>query len=232
MPTPDENQLETAIPIDRLIRSRRRTLALQVDAGGRLIVRAPLRLPHAEIERFVRLRADWIRRQQARSRATPPPVHHYRPGEQFLYLGETYPLELVDGAQPALELREGTFRLARAALPRAEWFFTRWYRARAREEFTQRAGQYAQREGLRFERIRISSARTRWGSCSSRGTLSFTWRLVMAPPAAIDYVVVHELAHLRHHGHTSAFWQQVSAWLPDWRRPAAWLKENGYRLAL
>ncbi len=223
---------DDAISIDRLIRSKRRTLALQIDTGGRLIVRAPLRLPRAEIERFVQLRAGWIRRHQQRARAEAFPAHRYQPGERFLYLGVEYPLEVIEGQRTALELRDGVFRLARAAVPRAEQVFTAWYRARAREVFSQRAGAHAQQVGVRFDRLRVSSARTRWGSCSSQRTLSFTWRLVMAPPEVIDYVVVHELAHLQVRGHTRAFWGQVAAWLPDWQQRAAWLKQNGYRLSL
>lgn len=220
------------IAIDRLIRSQRRTLALQIDARGQLVVRAPQRLPRVEIERFVRSRAAWIRSHQQRVRAAQPPQHRYRSGERFLYLGEEYPLEIVDVSRPALELRAGVFRLSRSVAPQAEQLLTRWYREQAREAFTRRAEFQAQRLGLRFAKLRVSSARTRWGSCSSRGTLSFTWRLVMAPPAVIDYVIVHELAHLQIQGHGRAFWQLVSAWLPGWQSSAAWLKENGYRLSL
>lgn len=220
------------ITIDRLIRSQRRSLALQIDSSGRLIVRAPLRLPRAEIERFVQSRAPWIRKHQQRMLAIRPPEHHYQAGERFLYLGEEYPLAILDSERPALELRDGQFRLARAALPRAAQLFERWYRNQARAVFSQRAGDQARRVGQSFAQLRVSSARTRWGSCSSRRTLSFTWRLVMAPPAVIDYVIVHELAHLQVHGHTPAFWGLVAAWLPEWRNAVGWLKENGYRLVI
>lgn len=223
---------EEIIAIDRLIRSKRRTLALQIDAGGRLIVRAPLHLPRAEIERFVQLRAGWIHKHQQRSRVEVRPEHVFQPGERFLYLGVEYPFEIVAAQRPALQLHDGIFQLSHSAQPRAASLFTRWYRSQAREVFAQRAGFHARRVGAQFEKISISSARTRWGSCSNRRTLSFTWRLVMAPLAAVDYVVVHELAHLQHHGHTRAFWQQVEAWLPDWKAQAAWLKQNGYRLSL
>jgi predicted metal-dependent hydrolase len=228
----DENQTGEPIAIDRLVRSRRRTLALQVDSSGRLIVRAPLRLPRTEIERFVQSRADWIRKHQQRSRTRQPLVHRYQNGERFFYLGNEYPLEIVSAVRPALDLCDGVFRLSQSALPDAEAVFTRWYRRQAGALFAQRAEFHARRVGVRFEKLRVSSARTRWGSCSNRRTLSFTWRLVMAPPEVIDYVVVHELAHLQNHGHTHAFWQQVALWMPDWRQRADWLKENGYRLSL
>ncbi len=223
---------EDAIRIDRLVRSKRRTLALQIDAGGRLIVRAPQRMPLRDIERHVQARADWIRKHQQHFRARPAPEHHYRPGERFSYLGAEYPLALVETARPALALIDGVFCLSRAALPRAGQVFTAWYRARAREVFTRRAGEHARRVGVSFENLRVSSARTRWGSCSNQRTLSFTWRLVMAPPEAIDYVVIHELAHLQVRGHSRDFWALVARWMPAWQPAAAWLKENGYKLSL
>jgi len=223
---------DDAIRIDRLIRSKRRTLALQIGADGRLIVRAPQRMPLCDIERHVQARADWIRKHQERFRARPAPEHHYRPGERFLYLGAEYPLALVENARPALALVDGEFRLSRAALPRARQVFTAWYRARAREVFTQRAVEHARQVGVSFENLRVSSARTRWGSCSNQRTLSFTWRLVMAPPEAIDYVVIHELAHLQVRGHSRDFWALVAGWMPAWQPAAAWLKENGYKLSL
>lgn len=96
----------------------------------------------------------------------------------------------------------------------------------------QRAQELARQAGVQFDKLRVSSARTRWGSCSSRGALSFTWRLVMAPPEVIDYVVTHELAHLQVRGHSREFWALVAHRMPGWQAAAAWLKENGYRLSL
>jgi predicted metal-dependent hydrolase len=91
---------------------------------------------------------------------------------------------------------------------------------------------FAGLHGFEPGKLRISSARTRWGSCSRQGTLSFTWRLVMAPEEVIDYVVVHELCHLRHLNHSKAFWGLVEGILPDYKVRRAWLKRHGERLQL
>jgi predicted metal-dependent hydrolase len=91
---------------------------------------------------------------------------------------------------------------------------------------------YAAQHGFQPGRIRITSARTRWGSCSSKGTLSFTWRLVMAPLEVVDYVVIHELAHLRVKNHSQVFWDSVAALMPDYKRHVTWLKKNGRFLTL
>jgi predicted metal-dependent hydrolase len=234
-----------------LVRSKRKTLALIVQGDGSLLVRAPLRLGRARIDQFVAGKADWIskHRQAAVARPAAPAAHHYSAGEQFWFLGQRYPLEIVPEAhaearstaraeRPLLELKGGKFRLAQRAVPQAAEVFTAWYKQQARLVLAERVQQVAAcpaspggaRHGLSFQGMHISSARTRWGSCSSRGSLSFTWRLVLAPLEVVDYVVAHELAHLRVRNHSPAFWQEVSALLPDYAPRKQWLKANGHLL--
>jgi hypothetical protein len=86
--------------------------------------------------------------------------------------------------------------------------------------------------GLVYASLRITSARRRWGSCGPKGTLNFSWRLVMAPPPVIDYVIVHELAHLEIRNHSRLFWERVARWSPDYKQQQAWLKANGRLLSL
>jgi predicted metal-dependent hydrolase len=223
--------LNVPISIDRLIRSRRRSLALVVEHDGSLTVRAPQRTPESQIRAFVESKAAWVARKQAEARASYVPPKQYREGEQFLYLGQTYPLTIVRTQRPALTL-DGSLRLSRSALPKAEATFTRWYRAKAVEVIGARVAHYANLYGFQYGRIRISSARTRWGSCSAQGTLSFTWRLVMAPLEVIDYVVVHELVHLKHRNHSRQFWGGVAAIIPTYKEHVRWLKINGRLLTL
>jgi hypothetical protein len=214
-----------------LIRSRRRTIALIVETDGRLVVRAPMRAPAKFIREFVESKAAWIRRKQAEMRSARLPDRRYTDGEHFFYLGKSYTLTLVGPQRPALQLDSG-FRLARAAQSRARAAFVRWYKGRAESEITARVRQYAEKYGFRYERVRITSAHARWGSCSSKGTLSFTYRLVMAPPAVIDYVVVHELVHLQVKNHSRAFWSRVGDLMPDYKVRVAWLRKNGRLLTL
>jgi predicted metal-dependent hydrolase len=219
--------------IDQIIYSRRKTLALIMRADGTLLVRAPQRANRLQIAQFVESKADWIRRAQEEVKRLPPPppAREYKPGESFLYLGKAYRLELVEKATPALILRDH-FYLAKKSLPSASTAFTAWYKRRAREVLTARVQQYAAQLGFKVNQVKITSARTRWGSCSSKGTLSFTWRLVMAPPPVIDYVVVHELAHLRERNHSKHFWALVQSYMPDYKARQDWLKHNGATLSL
>lgn len=166
-----------------LVRSARRTLAVEIDREGRVLVRAPLRCPQREIDRFLRSRAAWIAgKQEAQKRRA---LLHPEP----------------DAAE-------------RAALI-----------ARAKAELPPRVAYYAARMGLSPAGITVTGARTRFGSCSARGRLSFSWRLMAYPDAAVDYVVVHELAHLRHMDHGPAFYALVASVLPDHRARRALLRE-------
>ena len=102
----------------------------------------------------------------------------------------------------------------------------------AKEYFPKRVAYFQQFTGGTYNRITIRDQKTRWGSCSARGTLSFNWRLMLAPPAILDYVVVHELCHLTHMDHSPAFWQAVGKVYPDYRTARKWLKDHGQELVL
>lgn len=219
------------IEIHRLVRSKRKTLALIVETDGRLTVRAPLRMKETDIRRFIEEKKDWIERKQAGTKKDAPAPRQYVDGEVFLYLGKEIPLRLVPGGNPALVLGR-VFKLAKPAQAKAQPVFEAWYKKQARAVLSERVKFFSRVHGFKAGKMRISSARTRWGSYSSKGTLSFTWRLVMAPPEVIDYVVVHELCHSKALNHSKEFWAQVEKILPDYKNRRKWLKKNGGRLRL
>jgi len=217
------------IEINKLVRSKRKTLSLIVETDGSLTVRAPLRIKDADIWRFIEIKSEWIKRKQAQVRKDALAPRQYVDGEKFWYLGKEVPLRIVLDGKPALVM-DRVFKLRRSAQPQAASHFEKWYKKQAREVLTERVEYFTQKHSFKVSKIRISSARTRWGSCSHKGTLSFTWRLVMAPLKVIDYVVVHELCHLKEMNHSKAFWAQVEAILPDYKQQRAWLKKQGRKL--
>ena len=123
--------------------------------------------------------------------------------------------------------RDGEFVIAARYAAAARDFFEEWFRERAAKYFRERAEFFASAHNLEFTRIKINSASSRWGSCSVRKTLNFSWRLLMTPPDVIDYVIVHELAHLKELNHSRRFWLEVEAMLPDYRNAKTWLRDNG-----
>lgn len=224
--------MTTAPEIQQLIRSRRKTIALIIQRDGALIVRAPLRAPEKTIRELVAAKADWIRAKQAQLQAAPAPAQRkFQPGETLPFLGKYLPLVAAPPTRPLIHLAGDSIRLSSAASAPRE-AFTRWYKAQAAAYFEQRVAALAQHHRFQYTKLRITSARTRWGSCSSKGTLSFTWRLVMASPEVIDYVIIHELAHLKVRNHSEKFWALVATLMPGYKTHVQWLKKHGQSLEL
>ena len=220
------------IEINQIIRTKRKTLALIVKPDGSLIVRAPLRASEKRIQEFVEKNRQWIEKNQANALAAPARAsRYYLPGEMFLYLGAAYPLEMVEGQRQPLWL-DSTFKLAASHQSEAALAFERWYREQARQVLSARVELFARQYGFRYKGIRITSARTRWGSCSASGSLSFSWRLIQAPQNVVDYVVVHELVHTVIHNHSKRFWHRVGVILPEYREHRQWLRAHGRELLI
>lgn len=220
------------IQIDKLVRAKRRTIALIVERDGSLTVRAPKRAALADIEQFIQQKSSWIERSREKIKAIGLPIKkQFIDGEKFLFLGNTYELRLVDSHHPALAFDDG-FTLSTAARAQGEKFFIDWYKKQAAQIFPERVLYHARLHGFSPKQIKINSAKTRWGSCGSNGNINFTWRLVMAPLDVIDYVVVHELAHLRVRNHSLQFWKLVAAIDVNYKKKRQWLRENSETLTL
>jgi predicted metal-dependent hydrolase len=183
--------------------ARVRRARIVVAANRPVEVVVPPGTPAAWIERFVGRHRPWIERRQA-ALAGVPSLGLQRAGVAWLH-GQALPAPSGDPVA--------------------------WYRRQARRELTEIARREGDRLGLTgWSRIRIGDQRSRWGSCSSRGTLSFSWRLVLAPRPVLDYVVVHELCHLRHAHHRSSFWRMVENAWPLFDEHRRWLREHGREL--
>ena len=148
-----------------------------------------------------------------------------------MFLGNAYPLEVAKRQKKPLILEEN-FKLAESAQSNAKLVFERWYRAQARQILDERVELYARQYGFQYTKIGITSARTRWGSCSASGSLNFSWRLILAPLEAVDYVVVHELVHTVFHNHSKQFWKMVGEVMPDYSERRKWLRKNAPQLIL
>lgn len=222
------------IRIDKIIRSRRKTYSLEVTRQGELLVRAPWFMTDRQIEKVVLDKSNWIlqKMELVRNRQMVGPLHTFSEGEKFLFLGEYYPLCIQQAQKTALSLVDHTFILDNRYSQTAEKIFETWYRKQARSYFSEHLSALAAKLQVQPKVLRISSARTRWGSCSTSGTISLSWRLIMAPTAIIDYVIIHELIHLRHPNHSPQFWAEVETWYPEHKTAKLWLKTNGSLLSL
>lgn len=221
-----------ALPAYTLIHSRRKTVALIVQPDGSLVVRAPQCATRRQVEEVIHTKLTWIQQAQDKMRQAQAarPVVEFKAGAKFPLLGHLYQLRLAENNRLPLTLGS-VFTLDRRFLPQGRQIFEQFYRAQARLVIGLRVERLAQQHGFKVAGVRISGAKTRWGSCSVKGTLSFSWRLVLLPIEVIDYVVVHELVHLRIKNHQKAFWERVAAILPDYKVQRKWLRENGNRMA-
>ncbi|OGV50686.1 MAG: hypothetical protein A2X49_14075 [Lentisphaerae bacterium GWF2_52_8] len=215
------------IAIHEILRSPRRTVGLEVRPDARLVIRAPLRLPLSEIENIVSSKHAWIIRQQLRARTLQhkKQERNFIDGDKFLFRGDSWPLKLTDEESDGLRFEQGFF-LPRHLQPEAPALFSAWYRNEAEKIIPSRVMEIAENFKFKVCRIRLSSASGRWGSCGAGGTLNLNWTLILAAPAVLDYVIAHELAHLREMNHSARFWQEVSFLCPDWQRHRKWLRQH------
>lgn len=216
----------------KVIRSRRRSISLEINRRGKLILRMPLHLPEKVGLAFVKEKSLWIRKKIAVIAQKTPAYKSFTVGEEFLFLGNKYPLFFVLEKKPAMILKEGFFQMSESRKKKASMVFRNFYKNAARDFTGKIVREYGQKFSLQYKNVKITSAKTRWGSCSNRGNISFSWRLIMAPPDVVEYVVVHEMAHLKHGNHSHRFWSEVKKMLPNYEIRKKWLKDNGYSLVL
>lgn len=224
----------------RRSRRRRKTVEIAVDPVDGVLVAAPAFATDAEVENIVRRRALWIVRRLAEVDSDGAiPRREWVTGETLLYLGRQYRLRLVDsdGSVDApvrlsgrwLEVHASDGRGMASEKQEIIRAVEGWYRQRAVKKLKERVDVYAPRLGVRPKEILVRSQAKRWASCSPDGTLRFNWRIIMAPLSVLDYVVVHELCHLRYANHDRRYWQCVAAAMPDYSARREVLKRNGFR---
>ena len=215
-------------------RHRRRTIAISIERDGRVVVRAPAKTARDALHQFVQEKRPWIKKKllQIRQERTDTHPRAFVSGETFFYLGDRYPLKVtynLSGASP-LAFIGGEFQLNERFKGDRKALFVAWYKKQAETLIRQRMDRYREVMDIPSVHARITSAKYQWGGCSSRDRITFSWKIVLAPLPMVDYVVVHELAHLSERNHSSNFWKIVETILPDYRVRRQWLKEHGYLL--
>ncbi len=222
----------TSLRPDRIVRSRRRTLSLEITPAAELVVRAPLRATDSWIMKLVEEKRGWIEKKIAEAKNRPTPgERRFVSGDAFLFLGRSYPLAVLEGSNAGISLGDRLY-IGEERLPECHGLLKAWYTQKAAEILPARVAGVAAILDYVPKKIRISDTRRRWASCSSTGTLSFCWRLILAPPEVIDYVIIHELVHLRQPDHSDRFWEKVKKAMPDYERHRHWLRENERMLAI
>ncbi len=212
------------IPEFKLIRSKRRTIALYIQPDATLLVKAPLKTSLQYIEQFVEQKRQWIDKRRTfltqRSFA--------KKDDQYLFLGQI--LTLTCGNYTHISITEKRLLFPISLLFRKEKELNLWYMQQAKKIITEQAKKYAKEMKTSFRSITFSDTKSQWGRCTEDNRLQFNWRLVMAPLLVINYVVIHELAHTLVKDHSQIFWMKVRRSQPSYRQQIKWLEENGHKL--
>jgi predicted metal-dependent hydrolase len=209
---------------------RRRTITFTIDEAG-LRIGAPLRASQSRIESLLIAHTHWIARKLAQWQARRPPPVILREGAVVMLLGEPLLLAAAAGTigRDGNRLRIDADMQDPVALSAS---VVAWLRDTAQDWFERRAAHYAPALNVNVRKIRLSNARMRWGTCHADGRILLNWRLIQMPPTLVDYVVVHELAHLREPNHSPRFWRWVAEVLPDYKSRQRELRREGHRYLL
>lgn len=215
--------------IEKIIKSDRKSISIQVLDNGNLLIRAPRRISKKEIERIINKHQNWIEKKQKIIKSRTNITKKFVEGETFLLFGKKLFLQFSKNfAIPAIF--DNKILINQVVEKNWRQIFELWYKKTALDFFKKRVFIYSKLLGVNYKNIKISNAQKRWGSCSSNGNINLNWRLIMSPIEIIDYVVIHELAHLIEPNHSKNFWYHVQRIQPEYKQHREWLKENGYML--
>ena len=223
------------LPIEVVRTKRRKTASIEViDGAVHAIV--PEQLSNGRIEALLKKRISWIRMKlREQSRIVTPKIKEYVSGENFTYLGRNYRLKVLRDTDHNVKLKGGYLEVGVGTNPTDSEIrnaLVQWYEAHALQRLTEKTNRYASIMGVSLNLVSVRDYKARWGSCSSKGEISFNWRIIIAPHHIVDYVVVHELCHLKHPNHSPAYWKSVKHEISDYEVCRQWLKEHGTELVI
>ncbi len=219
-----------------VVRTRRRKTASIKVIDGLVQAIVPDQLSNARVEELIQKRTSWIRRKlQEQSQVVTPKPKEYVSGESFTYLGRNYRLKILSDGNRGVKLIGGYLEVGVAKKTKEGYIWNSlidWYENHALERLTEKTTRYAGIMGVSPNSISVRNYKSRWGSCSSRGDISYNWRIIIAPHRIVDYVVVHELCHLKHPNHSPAYWRSVKREMPDYNECRQWLKMHACELVI
>lgn len=232
-----------------IIRSKRKTICMSVNKDGSVTVKAPRLYPtEKEIAKFVEQKADWILKQRERQqeREDMKLVRRFETDYSFPYLGQERLVEMRSAKKTSITYEDNKIIIKTPACEALEVDYEalenvekidklrtdlkKWYKKQAYAYVCKRVDCYKEIIGVTVTSVSIKSRKSQWGSCDSNGNLTFSWRLVMARPEAIDYVVIHELCHRKYMDHSKQFWNEVQKYMPEFKEQKRWLEENSVNL--
>lgn len=213
----------------QVVRTRRKTVGIYIERDGTVMLRAPLEASDEKLAMVVEQKLNWIYRNQAlwKELNAHAPRREFVSGETFYVGGQACLLDIRNDASAPLYQEGDRLVLSRAQVDKADELMRAMYRKLGYEQLPQLIRRYAPRMGVKPGNLRVWELKNRWASCSAAGNLNFHWRVLALPQDIQKYLVVHELAHLKHPNHGKEFWNVVDKTMPKWKAAAEWLRVNG-----
>jgi len=208
-----------------ITRSNRKTIALKVSPHGEVEVVAPLDASSIEIDNIIKKKKFWLYKTINKTKEKLPNKlkKEYISGELFWYLGKRYRLDVCQCEHQGLKFQYNKFILNYKDRDNAEQLFKEFYTSKAKEKLTPQVAKYAKQMGVQYNKVKFLEMQKRWGSCTSAGNIILNTHLIKAPMYVIDYVIVHELAHLIEFNHSPKFWNIVKTQIGDFEDHKSWL---------
>ncbi len=214
-----------------ILRSQRKTISLQIQEDGSLLVKAPYFVNDQDIQSFLQEKQSWIEERHSRIQSSQfLQKREYKDGEQLLYLGNV--VRLTIGSYPSIRIQDNALLFPDCLTFRIKKELHQWFFYEAKRVITELVNINASRMNVSYVNIVFSDTRSKWGSCMHDNRLQFCWRLIMAPLVVINYVVIHELVHIQEKNHSDRFWTKVRLYAPSYKRHSNWLKTYGHTLVL
>ena len=217
-----------------LVRANRKKSASITVQDDIVVVSVPKELSEYRIKKLIKDKTPWIRLKLKECKPNfSIPSKEYVSGETISYLGRNYKLKIIEGNQASIKLK-GQYLLTtitdKSSHNDVYSLIQSWYISHATEKLMEKTNRLAKAIGVKPISIKVKNYKSRWGSCSSKGDVSYNWKIMQAPSSVIDYVVIHELCHLIEHNHSSKFWNMVEKYCPEWKKSKEWLKRNSMQL--
>ena len=224
--------IQFALPVEVVRTKRKKTASIEIK-DGLIRVLVPNSLTDKRVNSLLEERASWINKK-IRLQAEMPSykAKEYVNGETFTYLGRNYRLKLVNSGLTETRLKNGYLEVPAQGEKAIHASLTDWYTSHALAKLQEKTRRYAKTLNVEPSSVTVKDYKSRWGSCSTSGDITYNWRIIMAPHRIVDYVVIHELCHLVEHNHSDKYWKQVESLVPDYRERRAWLKTNANTLAI
>lgn len=227
---------EQKIEFERLASKSKNTITIRVDSGKKVSVKAPTDLTEGELTRIVKTKTPWIidKFQRIAEIKEFGSIKEFISGESFLYKGKLLRLKVIPSSKEEVYTDTTTIfcKTSQKDPQRVALQLEDWYKQRAKQYLENRIQRFSSKFRKKPSKVRIRNQSLRWGSCTKNGEILLNWRIIMAPPSVIDYVIIHELAHLQEKNHTEEFWEVVANAMPEYEGKREWLRVNGQSISM